>query len=44
MFSKVKKVSLATSDGVHTQHLHFNERDGKGQRLTQTQALRVNVI
>ena len=35
--------SMATSDGLHTERLYFQELDGKYQRKTQTQTLCVNV-
>ena len=34
--------SLATSDGVYTWRLHFQDPDDKDQRKMQTQTLRVN--
>ena len=35
---------MATSDRVYTWHLYFQERDGKDQRKTQMQTLRVNQL
>ena len=32
---------MATNDGVYTSSLYFQEWDGKDQRKTQTQTLRV---
>ena len=34
--------SMATGDGVYTWRLHFQDRDGKDQRKTEMQTLRVN--
>ena len=36
-----KNGKMSTSDGVHTLRLHFQERNGKDQKKTQTQTLRV---
>ena len=39
--SNIKNGKVPRIDGVHTLRLHFQERNGKDQRKTQTQTLRV---